>query len=144
LRALALALALLSSGCIRLEWNRDTRFAPVPPATLARLQPERSGLTECLAELGAPLWVAEHVHEGRAGAVLAFGWFDERDLGLRVSVPLYRSLSASFDYNQIDQRLRGAVFFFDADWRLLTWREGLLRDLTRELRRPPQPVEEEA
>ena len=137
------AIALACSGCLRVAWERESRHSPVPPAALGRLEPGRVGLTECLAELGAPLWVWEHVEEGRASAVLAYGWNNQRDLGLRVSVPLYRGLTASYQYDAIDQRMRGVVLFFDADWRLTSWREGLLRDLTAELRpKRPQPVED--
>jgi hypothetical protein len=129
---------------VRFVWNRELRYEPLPAGALARLEPGRADLGACLAELGAPLWVREQPHEGRAGAMLAYGWFDERNRGLRVSIPVYRSFSASFDYNQIDQRMRGAVLFFDADWKLVAWREGLLRDLTQELGPPPQLVEEDA
>jgi hypothetical protein len=130
---------------VRLAWERASRHTPIPPELLARLEPGRSDLAQCLAELGAPLWVFEHVEDGRSGAALAFGWYDQRDLGLRVSVPVYRGLAASFEYDRIDQRMRGAVLFFDPDWRLVTCRAGLLRDLTREFARPrPQLVEEDA
>lgn len=138
-------LAVSAAGCIRLAWERESRHAPLVPETLGRLEPGRVGLEECLAELGAPLWVWEHVEDGRASAVLAYGWYDQRDLGLRVSVPVYRALSASFEYDKVDQRMRGALFFFDQDWSLTARREGLLRDLTVELRQKrPQPVEEDA
>lgn len=137
-------LVLGGSGCVRLSWTRVSRDAPIPSGRLAQLEPGRADLAQCLAELGAPLWVCEYAEDGRASAALAYGWYDQRDLGLRVSVPLYRSFTASFDYDTIDQRLRGAVLFFDADWTLVARREGLLRDLTQELRPRPQPPEEDA
>lgn len=136
--AIGLWLALqLATGCVTFAWNRDQRYAPVPPAVLGHFVPGRTGLDECLAALGAPLWVWENAEDGRASQVLAYGWFDERDRGLRVSVPVYRELSVSYDYAQIDERMRGLVLFFDQDWKLTAWREGLLHDLTQELRRPP-------
>lgn len=141
----ALLVALACPGCLRVAWERQSRHTPVTSAALERLRPAEADLAACLAELGAPLWVWEHVEDGRASAVLAYGWYDQRDLGLRLSIPVYRALSASFEYDKIDERMRGAVLFFGPDWRLTARREGLLRDLTVELRpKRPQPVEEDA
>ena len=67
--------------------------------------------------------------------MLAYGWFHERALGLGVSVPVSEYGSVSFDYDQLDQRMRGVVLFFDQDWKLTDWRDGLLIDLTSTLRR---------
>ncbi len=139
-----LVLLPLCASCVTFSWERESRHAPVPAAAVARLQANRSGLGDCLAEFGAPLWVWEHVEHGRPAAALAYGWFDEHDFGLRVSVPVSENLSASFDYDQIDQRMRGLVLFFDEDWALTSWRTGLLRDLTQEARRPPAALEEDA
>jgi hypothetical protein len=139
----ALLLLPLCAGCVSFAWERESRYAPVQHATLVRLEPGRT-LADCLAELGAPLWVWEHVEGEAQAAALAWGWFDERDLGIRVSVPVSEELSASFDYDQIDQRMQGLVLFFDQDWRLTRWRSGFLRDLTREARRPPAALEEDA
>jgi len=140
----ALVLLPLCVGCVSLTWERESRHTPVSAASISRLESGRSDLGECLAELGAPLWVWEHVEGGRPAAALAYGWFDERDFGVRVSVPVSDNFSASFDYDQIDQRMKGLVLFFDEGWMLTAWRTGLLRDLTREVRRPPAAVEEDA
>lgn len=137
-------LLALCASCATFSWERESRHAPASDAAIARLQAGRSGLGECLAEFGAPLWVWEHVEYGKPAAALAYGWFDERSLGVRVSVPVSEEFSASFDYDQIDQRMQGLVLFFDADWTLTSWRTGLLRDLTQEARRPPAALEEDA
>jgi hypothetical protein len=136
-------LACAASACVQVSWSRESHDAPLPAAADAGFTRGETDLAECLELLGAPLWVWEHDPGGGAGgAALAYGWFDERNLGFRASVEVYRGASASVDYDQIDQRMRGLVLFFDADWKLTAWREGLLRDLTREVRRPPPPPEE--
>jgi hypothetical protein len=136
-----LALCWLAS-CIQLGWERDSRFEPVADGVLQRLQPGTTELGECLQLFGAPLWVWEQADATGEGAVLAYGWSKARSLGLRFSVPVYENLAASFDYNQIDQRMRGLVLFFDPGWKLTGWRLGLLRDLSRELARPPAAVDD--
>ena len=141
-----LALATVCAGCVSLNWQRESRSGPLQREAVARLALEagRTELGECLAAFGAPLWVWEHVEHGRPAAALAYGWFDENDLGFSVSVPLTEHFSASYDYDRIDQRMNGVVLFFDEHWRLLSWRTGLLHDLTEEARRPPAFVEDDA
>ena len=142
---LALLLACVPlSGCLHFRWSRDTRFEPIPEAELTRLTAHETGLAQCLTSFGAPLWVWEQPENGHDGAVLAYGWFDEHDYGMNLSVPIPREFSTSLDYSRVDRRMHGLVLFFDADWKLASWRVGLLRDLTRELRRPPASVEEES
>jgi hypothetical protein len=140
----ALVLLPLCAGCLSVSWERESRHSPPPLAVIASLESGKSGLGECLAGFGAPLWVWEHVEGGRPAAALAYGWFDERDFGVRVSVPVSEYYSASLDYDQVDQRMKGLVLFFDEHWVLTSWRTGLLRDLTREARRPPAYVEDDA
>ena len=139
-----LVLAPLLAGCVTVSWGRESRHEPIPAEALARLQRDATELGECLDAFGAPLWVWEHVDDGREGAVLAYGWFHERALGLGVSVPVSDYGNVSFDYDQIDNRMRGVVLFFDQDWKLTDWREGLLIDLTSTLRRrrPSVPTED--
>jgi hypothetical protein len=132
------ALAPLAS-CVQLSWSRDTRYEPLPAAALARLEPRGTDLAQCLADFGAPLWVWEQPGDG---AALAWGWYDERGFGLHLSVPVTHDTSASLAYDQDGARMRGVVLFFDARWKLVSWRQGLLRDLTRELRRPPASPED--
>jgi hypothetical protein len=87
--------------------------------------------------------VWEHVEYGRPAAALAYGWFDVKDFGFSVSVPVADNYSASYNYDQVDQRMRGLVLFFDEQWTLVSWRTGLLQDLTQEARRPPAFVEDD-
>jgi hypothetical protein len=139
--SLALAALCLGTSCLHFSWSREARYAPIAAAELERLEAERTDLTACLAAFGAPLWVWEQDPASGASAVLAYGWSDARDLGFRFNVPIGRVVSPYVDYHQLDRRMRGLVLFFDADWKLLRWRTGLLRDLTREVRRPPAEVE---
>jgi hypothetical protein len=141
--ALVLACAL-GPACVSVAMQRESRHHPVPPEAVAQLVAGQSDLGQCLELFGAPLWVWEHVEDGQQAAALAYGWSAERDLGLRVSVPVSEYYSASFDYDQVDQHMKGLVLFFDEGWRLTSWRTGLLRDLTREARRPPAALEEDA
>ncbi|MSR62262.1 MAG: hypothetical protein EXS08_07445 [Planctomycetes bacterium] len=146
MRALPASLALLCAvtGCVSVNWTRESRYAPVASEHLARLEAGRTQLGDCLADLGAPLWVWEHTEGGQDGAALAYGWFDEEDVGVNVSVPVTDNSSASFDYTTLDARLHGLVLFFDERWVLTSFRTGWLRDLTREVRRPPTALEEDA
>src|SRR5262245_11406358 len=103
----ALVLLPLCASCVSFTWERESRNSAISQASITRLEAGGIGLEECLAELGAPLWVWEHVEAGRPAAALAYGWFDERDFGLRISVPVTENTSASFDYDQIDSRMKG-------------------------------------
>ena len=85
--------------------------------------------------LGAPLWVWEYPSPNGQGAALAYGWYRNRDRGLQVSFPVARGVSPSFRYGRIDERMQGLVLFFDQNWKLTSWRQGLLQDLTDQLQR---------
>ena len=128
------AAAFVLASCIQFNWRRESRHAPIDPSSFEELEEEGVDLTRCLQLFGAPLWVREQ--EGGKGAMLAYGWLENKDLGLTVSVPLYRGYSGSVDLDKIDSRMRGLVLFFDESWNLRSWRVGLLRDLTREAQRP--------
>jgi hypothetical protein len=133
-----LLLGPLMAGCVRFSWERESRFEPPEPSVIENLQAGKTDLTQALAELGAPLWVWEYPSLEGQGAALAYGWYQNQDRGLRVSIPVVRGLSPSFSYGRIDRRMRGLVLFFNEDWKLAGWRKGLLQDLTTELvrRRP--------
>ncbi len=121
----------LSLGCVSARWTRTSRFEPVSD----ELQEELAvgdDLTPWLERLGAPLWVWEYEGDGVA---LAYGWYQDQNWNVNVSVPVTNDASASFDYTQIDARMRGLVLFFDGDYRLRAWRQGLLTDITQGLRR---------
>ena len=57
--------------------------------------------------------------------------------------PMYKSVRKIVEHDRPGPDKQGLVLFFDADWRLYSWRSGLLRDLTREARRPPAFVDDE-
>jgi len=123
---------------VGLELRRTNFDAPLPRDAIASLAPGRSDLEDCLARLGAPLYVEEQ----EEGAVLGWGWYRDRATGLRVSVPITRWFSASVDYDLGDDAVRGLLLFFDGDWRLTALREGSLAELASlEARRRPNLVE---
>jgi len=130
---------LLAPGCLRVTWQRETRFAP-PPAGAIGAAEQGGGLSATLATLGAPLWVWEHEQDGVA---LAYGWRQSRSWNFNLSIPISNDASASFDYTDVDREMTGVVFFFDRDLSLQEVRRGRLRDLTLERRRRrPAPVPE--
>lgn len=131
-------------GCLSVSWGRTNRDAPLPSERMAELVPGRSTLADCLATFGAPERVEEHPVAGGEGAVLVWGWLDERDLGLSVSVPVSDQNSVNFDYRTLDARTRGLVLFFDEGWVLAEWRAGLLSEVAADVRRRPALVEEDA
>jgi len=124
---------LLLSGCVGFHWERDTRFERVPQELCDRLHPGSSQLDECLAILGAPLWVWETAESGAPGAVLAYGWFRADDRLFRVSFPLTQHAKGNFDYKLVDGSLHGLVLFFDEQWTLQRWRRGRLEDITADI-----------
>jgi len=123
---LTLCLLFLASGCLRAKFERNNQLHPIAEEDLAGLVPGETSLDECLRVLGAPLWVRE---ERTYGAELAYGWFKHWDWGLTVSVPVAENFSASFNYDEIDEKLRGAVLLFDKEWNLAVVRTGYLREL---------------
>jgi hypothetical protein len=128
-RASSALVLLLAPGCISFTYERDRRYERLPDGALATLSPGDTPLAECLARLGAPLWAWEDSFDGRPSAALAWGWLDEADWSVTLTVPVSDQSSVSFTWRDIDERMRGAVLFFDAEWRLVGVREGLLRDL---------------
>ncbi len=121
-----LAMVLVSTGCLNVSWQRETVNGPPPPEALLEVQPERSDLHDALAALGAPVAAWEWTDGGIA---LAWGWSREKNLGFSLSIPFYRSASASLNYADARAKLRGVVLFFDEHDRLVQRREGLLGEL---------------
>ena len=137
--AAALLLALVTSACLTVKWERHVALTAPPVAALGELRSGTSELGDVLERFGAPLRVWE-VNDG--GTAVAYGWYHSSELGGNASVPLSDLFSASFDYNAISARLEGVVFFFDADLVLEGWREGFLSALEVETRRRPQAPEQ--
>lgn len=136
-RALAL-LWLLScaqaSSCISLSWERKLSETPLDTERVEALALKTSTLQQCLASLGAPL----HVWELADGQfALAYGWRNNRELGIGVSLPVSQDQTANFDYDEITQHTRGYVLFFDAQLRLIERRAGMLNEIAPGARRRP-------
>jgi hypothetical protein len=134
--SLLLSLALVP-GCVAVSWTRDARQSPPPARSEVVLVEGSTRLHEALAMLGAPLAVYEYRQTGMA---LAWGWYRGDSKGLRVSVPVYEQFSASVDYTDNREGLRGMLLLFDRDLRLSSVREGWLEDLTQGLERQSPTV----
>lgn len=139
LRVLGAAIALAgAASCITGSLSGRRTHLAIDEGAIASLGPG-VGLDTCLARLGAPLYVDELGE----GMVLSWGWLEGSGWGVGASVPVSDQANVSFDYDDLDDRMRGAVLFFDERWMLTEIRIGYLRDLARELaqRRRPQLVE---
>lgn len=134
-RALVLLTALCVSSCIHVRLVHNTRHAE--PRADGLLHAGSSDLSECLDELGAPLLVREHV----GGALLAWGWADDRAFGVTLAVPVARAYRANLSYARSFEGLRGLVLFFDEDWTLEQLRRGYLAEILPDERTRPALIE---
>jgi hypothetical protein len=123
--------ALCSTACIQLQWSRSSLHQPIDESRTARFEVGDSSMAEALDELGAPLYVWQLP---RGHAALAWGWFKSRDLSVQVSVPTKSPADPSFQFTQIDNRLRGYVFVFDDADELVFVKRGYLAEIADELR----------
>lgn len=139
MKALCVLVPLLCGSCLSISWERKLHEVRLEPSRYADLEPGRADLQTCLQELGAPLTVWE-LPTGRFA--LAYGWDENRELGLSVSVPVTQRQSANFDYDEINLHRPGVVFFFDSALVLESRREGRLNMLREESRRRPDFLEE--
>lgn len=126
---------LLCSACVSVSWERKLRDLPLRPEQYQQLQPGAATLEDVLAKLGAPLDVWELGH-GRFA--LAYGWEQNRELGMSVSVPVTQRRSANFDYDEINLHTYGIVCFLSAELRLESLEEGRLHELRAMQRRRPE------
>jgi hypothetical protein len=127
-------LAPLLTGCLSGEYLSQRTYQEPPP--YFQLQPGVADLTACLAALGAPLYVRENGD----GAMLAWGWADERRWGLTLSVPI-DSQRGSLTYQRADEGFQGLVLLFDGAWTLTSIREGRLADVLPSSQSRAQVVE---
>lgn len=123
------------SGCLSARLDHTTQHAE--PRVEGSLHARSSNLQECLEELGAPLLVREHMD----GALLAWGWADERAFGLNLSIPVARSVSANLGYNRSFEGMRGLVLFFDEAWIMQGMHRGYLAEILPEERSRPSLIE---
>jgi hypothetical protein len=124
--ACAAALALAGGACVSATYQREIEHEPIARARVAPLVPGASDLGDCLAALGAPLYVWEYRGDEIA---LAWGWRRARNWGAGVSVPLGERTSASLSYDDVGAATEGWVLFFDASGTLREKRKGKLRDI---------------
>jgi hypothetical protein len=138
--ALLSSAALLCGSCVQLSFERDTLLEPLPKGALASLVPGVSDFQTALETLGPPVLAWELPQQGVA---LAWGWSSSMGWRLNASVSNDSGASVSFDYSREYARMRGAVLFFDREWRLTAMREGLLSDLRDATRAKPSDVDAE-
>lgn len=123
-----------ASSCISLSWERKLSDTPLQPERVEALALKTSTLQQCLASLGAPLHVWE-LSDGQFA--LAYGWRNNRELGIGVSLPVSQDQTANFDYDEITLHTRGYVLFFDAQLHLIERRSGMLNEIAPGARRRP-------
>ncbi len=137
----ALLLAALCASCLQLRFERDTRLEPVPQSGLTALTPGTTNLEDVFKQLGPPLYAWELPNQGFA---LAWGWYSSGHWQFKISVPTpQRAASPYLDYANDNDQTRGAVLFFDAEGKLSSVREGLIRDLREQTRVRPEDTEAE-
>lgn len=126
-------------SCVSLSWERKLSETPLDKERVEALALNTSTLQQCLASLGAPL----HVWELANGQfALAYGWRNNRELGIGVSLPVTQDQTANFDYDEITLHTRGYVLFFDDQLRLIERRAGMLNEIAPGTRRRPSFEEE--
>ena len=128
-------MAACLSGCLSARLEHTTQ--DVEPRVEGSLHAGSSNLEECLEGLGAPLLVREHLD----GALLAWGWSDERAFGLNLSIPVARAASANLGYNRNFEGLRGLVLLFDETWIMQSMHRGYLAEILPEERSRPSLIE---
>ncbi len=132
---IAAAAGLCCPSCVQLTYMVRSVDSPVSIPALESLRPGVDDLTVCLQRLGAP----HHVFEYRVdGMALLWHYVDGSGWGASVSYnPVRQAPGTSFNMELDDSDMPGAVLWFDADLKLLEWRQGMMRDLTVGLRRRP-------
>ena len=134
-RVALFALALLSSSCVSVVWEREHWHRPPQADSVSALQ-EGVDLASCLQLLGAPLRVWQ-VGESYA---LSWAWYDAEELSYKVQIPISQGGSTSFKYTNIDRETEGLLLLFDEDDKLVFFKEGFLRDLMGEDADRPQAL----
>jgi hypothetical protein len=130
--------AFACASCVSFRFERTVVNTRPERGAVEALAPGAATLADCLARLGAPLYVWELPGTEMA---LAWGWERNRLRGFSVSVPLDHGGSASASYDDLARKLHGFVLQFDASGKLTSVRRGYLSDLATEFtRRRPAAV----
>lgn len=142
LAGIALGLcAALQCGCVQVGYTVRHEDNPVSASALASLRPGVDDLGACLAALGAPHHVFEYRHDGMA---LLWHHVDSSGWGATVSMNVARNApGARFSMDSDSATMPGAMLWFDRDCKLITWRQGLMRDLTSGVRRRPADLDQQ-
>ena len=129
---LCLLPCLLLGSCLSWTYVHINRNEPLRSEDINQLHPGSSKLSDCLAALGAPLmvWPMDH------GLALAWGWQEQVDWGLDISVPLADYVDASLSYDSSYANLPGLALFLDESLVLQSIRRGQLRELKQSSRAP--------
>lgn len=139
LALVAVPCSALAAGCLSVRWSAQERYVAIPEkTTTGYLEPGVTTLQACLDRFGAPLFVYEQPDGAFA---IAYGWYDQRELGGQVSYPVIDFVSASIDYRDSDAKLFGFVLFFQPGGELERWRRGYLREILPTERRRPATIE---
>ncbi len=134
---LPLLLMLATSSCLSISWERHYQEKPVERQTVDGLLIGETNLDDCLAALGAPIFVDE-LNERMA---LTYGWGQSTAWNLSVDVSIVDDAASSVSYGSFRERMRGVVLIFDRAGILRVVRHGRLNDLRREFerQRPQSP-----
>jgi hypothetical protein len=138
MRNLALAVLPLLSGCVSFTYERHLTYEPVALEAIGELEIGTSDIGDVLEHLGAPLYVWEGVNDA---VVFAYGSSNQREVGFTISVPLLEQANASFNYDDVSEKLKGYVLVFEPDLTLKIVRAGLLGELGKTFKRRPDTVE---
>lgn len=125
-------------GCVRASYDQVSFNEPIASAQVQALQPGRDDLGSCLEVLGAPVDVFEYrvADDGTSGMALVWFWQHEVGWGLRVSAPVARNASASFDWDWAGTDTPGVVLWFGPDLVLERREQGRVGELIPSRRRP--------
>ena len=125
-------------GCVQLSFERETQLEPLPKGALAVLVPGTSDLKSALDQLGPPILAWELSDQGSA---LAWGWSNSFGWRLKASDSNKSGVSVSFNWDDAATKMRGAVLFFDRNWKLTAIREGMLDELRDSSRVRPEVID---
>ncbi|KAA3606769.1 MAG: hypothetical protein DWQ01_17285 [Planctomycetota bacterium] len=118
------------TSCVSFTYNEVAVNQPPAHPDANGLEVGTSTLSDCLLALGAPTEVEED--ETGDGAILTWSWIREDGWSLRISIPLTRGVTGSFQYADAENMLRHLRLDFDPNWvlREIYGRENLVLPAT--------------